>query len=857
MNADERRRKRMYTSGPDSELTPFLPWESIWESDSASESAFIRVHQRFRFLILRAGSHLAWKPIARGGDAVSLFAPVKKPTKPGPTRSPAAASPSASSPDAKAPLPKGPTKAAPSKLPAATTKPVAASKPAAPSKPILKAATKPAPKAVAKPTPPPAKQAVPQNGPAPTPAPAAAKPESKPVAKASVKPSVSPVAKKPAKPSSSPVVVPKGGESKPSAVVPKPTPAAPSIPKVVPKLKPVKPVVVAKSPVVRPSKPAKIGVVPPAPRVVQKSEAKTATKTVAPKPVPASIPPTAKSAPKAASVPVPQAVVVVRPTKPAFGKKTASKPSPKSSPKPASKPNVALKRSAVAAPLPSLVVPKSVQPPPVKLEPAAISLAARALEEDSTPARSKDLAAPAGKVSSTQPPLPSILLSGDPDPVSSKNRVRASKSADSAAGVSQVTGSQKEAPSILASDAAGASAPVADTAPSPVNPGSGVSASPHQERRSSHPSQSVPAPAPAPASSSASRSALVLSGSVWVIARDPFTVCVHWDLPSAVVEAERARSPRGEWRLRLWQEWVGGTRISDQPLPLDTTHRFVPVMISGAGYVAEIGYQEASGQWSGWAISQPVNSPRESSRRDRERDRGRGWESDRATDSATESPQRPASGPVNPENLFGSVPDRSRGASFKPAGSAAHSQQWVVLEALQRILHREAQNVFAGSSERAVEWSETETQIPERRSRVDCGPELVPALIPSNPSSSEVSVPLLSPVSSEALATTPAVPPAPGFWFRVNAEVILYGSTERDATVTIAGRPVTLREDGSFSFRFLLPDGQFELPVLAVNATRTDGRSAEVTFARATTIRGDVGVHPAPPELKPPVPSAI
>ena len=346
---------------------------------------------------------------------------------------------------------------------------------------------------------------------------------------------------------------------------------------------------------------------------------------------------------------------------------------------------------------------------------------------------------------------------------------------------------------------------------------------------------------------------------MWVIARDPFTVCVHWDLPSVVVDAERTRSPRGEWRLRLWQEWVGGTRISDQPLPLDTTHRFVPVMIPGAGYVAEIGYQEASGHWCGWAISQPVSSPRESSRRDRERDRGRGWESDRATDSATDSPQRPSSGPVNPQNLLGSVSDRFRGDSSKPTGSAAHSQQWGVLEALQRILNREANTVFAGSSDRAVEWTERETVIPERRSRVDCGPESLVSVAPSNPSFSSLShgVPLLTPVSSEAPATPPAVPAAPGFWFRVNAEVILYGSTERDATVTIAGRPVTLRGDGSFSFRFLLPDGQFQLPVSAVNATRTDGRSAEVTFARATTIRGDVGVHPAPPELKPPVAAAI
>ena len=116
--------------------------------------------------------------------------------------------------------------------------------------------------------------------------------------------------------------------------------------------------------------------------------------------------------------------------------------------------------------------------------------------------------------------------------------------------------------------------------------------------------------------------------------------------------------------------------------------------------------------------------------------------------------------------------------------------------------------------------------------------------------------PLSAPSSSESVRPEGADRGA-GFWFRINAEVILYGSTERDAKLTIAGRPVALREDGSFSFRFLLPDGQFDLPVVAVNATGTDGRSAAVTFSRATSVRGDVGVHPSPAGLKPPVPDAI
>src|SRR5205814_10034053 len=37
-----------------------------------------------------------------------------------------------------------------------------------------------------------------------------------------------------------------------------------------------------------------------------------------------------------------------------------------------------------------------------------------------------------------------------------------------------------------------------------------------------------------------------------------------------------------------------------------------------------------------------------------------------------------------------------------------------------------------------------------------------------------------------------------GFWFNLNAEVIVYGATEPNAGVTIGGRPIQLRPDGTF-----------------------------------------------------------
>ena len=101
-------------------------------------------------------------------------------------------------------------------------------------------------------------------------------------------------------------------------------------------------------------------------------------------------------------------------------------------------------------------------------------------------------------------------------------------------------------------------------------------------------------------------------------------------------------------------------------------------------------------------------------------------------------------------------------------------------------------------------------------------------------------------------------PPAgKAFWFNVNAELVIYGATERDATVTIGGRKIALRPDGSFSFRYALPDGQYVLAVVAVSAEGTDGRAAELRFTRTTKLVGDVQTHPQDPALKPPASQKI
>ena len=58
------------------------------------------------------------------------------------------------------------------------------------------------------------------------------------------------------------------------------------------------------------------------------------------------------------------------------------------------------------------------------------------------------------------------------------------------------------------------------------------------------------------------------------------------------------------------------------------------------------------------------------------------------------------------------------------------------------------------------------------------------------------------------------------FFFELGTELIVYGRTEPDAKVLFEGKEVTLRPDGTFNMRFVLPDGRIPL---GFSATSADG----------------------------------
>jgi hypothetical protein len=72
------------------------------------------------------------------------------------------------------------------------------------------------------------------------------------------------------------------------------------------------------------------------------------------------------------------------------------------------------------------------------------------------------------------------------------------------------------------------------------------------------------------------------------------------------------------------------------------------------------------------------------------------------------------------------------------------------------------------------------------------------------------------------------------FWFKVDAELIVYGATEPGAHVTLQGEPVSLRPDGTFTMRFSMPDSRQIIPAVAASADGVEEHTIVLAVERNT-----------------------
>jgi hypothetical protein len=317
-------------------------------------------------------------------------------------------------------------------------------------------------------------------------------------------------------------------------------------------------------------------------------------------------------------------------------------------------------------------------------------------------------------------------------------------------------------------------------------------------------------------------------------ARDPHWLYARWDLTREQQKEYNSLSADRHLVLRIFVDEIKGEPFSQVHVHPESTHWFAHVGRAGTKYLGELGYYRANGKWVVISTSGATLTPPDT------------MSEDTAAQFATIPIEVPfaqlielAKTAVRENIPLAEVLQQLRASGYKipdaPAGKWTPEQE----RALAAIITMDrVRRVWMGS----VEITELiRRQLQSEISSISAAQ----FGLPTSP---------FGAISSITSVTSPfgGAERRKGFWFNVNAELIIYGATEPDARVTIGGRVIKLRPDGSFSFRFALPDGEYELPAVAVSADKTDGRAAELKFSRGTEYRGEVGRHPQDPQLKTP-----
>jgi hypothetical protein len=74
------------------------------------------------------------------------------------------------------------------------------------------------------------------------------------------------------------------------------------------------------------------------------------------------------------------------------------------------------------------------------------------------------------------------------------------------------------------------------------------------------------------------------------------------------------------------------------------------------------------------------------------------------------------------------------------------------------------------------------------------------------------------------------------FEFQVDAHLIIFGTTQPNSSVSVAGEPVRIQRDGSFSLKMELPDRRQVLPIIASSRDGTQQRTTVIAVERNTKV---------------------
>lgn len=301
-----------------------------------------------------------------------------------------------------------------------------------------------------------------------------------------------------------------------------------------------------------------------------------------------------------------------------------------------------------------------------------------------------------------------------------------------------------------------------------------------------------------------------------LLPRDPQWAYVYWDVPG---DHKQALKSQGGQLLALRFYDVTDLDLnyqaphSLQEYPCDELARdwYLPVPVSDRDYLVEIGYRAADGRWLLLARSAPVRVPPV-------------YPSDWIEDHfITVNWDEDLRG----QTVFQLVPP-SQKASLAGSGGAAPGAGTVSDEIFALSEGAESMRL-AGS----LYGSQHMRPVHEETLSSYVFPSGVGMwALPTASGLTQSGVGMVGFSASLPLERQPRK-----FWLVADAELIIYGATEPDATVTIGGKEIKLSPDGTFRFQMSFQDGVLDFPIEAVAVDGEQTRSIRMTFNRETTNR--------------------
>jgi uncharacterized protein len=337
---------------------------------------------------------------------------------------------------------------------------------------------------------------------------------------------------------------------------------------------------------------------------------------------------------------------------------------------------------------------------------------------------------------------------------------------------------------------------------------------------------------------------------IFLIARDPQWLFTYWDIDWSSFPANAAKDGAKKIFLKVFENDREEATIEVNP---EAKNWYIPVSMPATTYRVEIGYTGAKGKWTSIARSGSATTPADA-----------------------------LSGEESAE--YATLPFHLTFQRLVDIVKAAMEQGETLVGALSRLQGEGRKLAFAPG--KAPDWTHEQREIliamlgSELVDRVGLGSAEIDQILRKElkqklhtESASELAAkglwgpgvsslfsgiglwgPEVTSLFSGVGASWSAQPfsekKAREFFMHVNAEVIFYGGTHPDAKVTIDGKPIALNADGTFRFHFKFPDGDYDIPIVAVSPDKVETRSATLSFKRATARKGDVGHTAQPKGLK-------